>query len=257
MLGRWLGETSSDARPSGVPPGRAVYVVGDIHGRLDLLEEILQRIADDAGRYTGDVERSLIFLGDYIDRGPDSRGVVDRLIQGPPKGFECVHLMGNHEEALLQFVNGASNGLEWLSFGGLETLLSYGVTLQKLPRDAQAQADLREALKAAIPASHLDFFRRCSLHHMVGDYVFVHAGVRPGVALDRQLPTDLLWIRNEFLRVRVPLPGHIVVHGHTIVELPQDLTYRINLDTGAFASGCLTCLVLRATDRRFMSTTQR
>lgn len=253
MFGRWFKGTSK-ARPGSISPGLAVYAVGDIHGRLDLLEDLLRRIQEDAGRNTGDTERMLIFLGDYIDRGPASRGVVDRLLEGPLDGFVTVRLMGNHEEALLSFLDSISDGLDWLTFGGLETLLSYGVPLRTLPNTGQQVIELRQALAEAVPKTHLDFFRRCIFRHSIGDYVFVHAGVRPGIALEKQTSSDLMWIRDDFLRVRVPLPGRVVVHGHTIVDLPQDRTHRINLDTGAFVSGRLTCLALRGEERRFLST---
>jgi serine/threonine protein phosphatase 1 len=228
--------------------------VGDIHGRADLLEVLLGRIAAEAARHPEDARRSLIFLGDYIDRGANSRGVVERLLGDPLPGFETVRLLGNHEEALLDFLDGRSDGMDWLGYGGLETLMSYGVPLRGLPDTPQRAAELRAALGAAVPADHLAFYRACALHCTVGDYVFVHAGVRPGVALDKQHPADLLWIRDEFLRARTALPGRVVVHGHTICDLPQDVGHRINVDTGAFVSGRLTCLVLRGARRQFMST---
>ena len=233
--------------------------MGDIHGRADLLEVLLGRIAADAASHPEDSRRLLVFLGDYIDRGASSRGVVDRLLRDPlpgfEPGFETVRLLGNHEEALLDFLAERSDGMDWLGYGGLETLLSYGVPLRGLPDTPERAAALRAALGAAVPAAHLAFYRACALHHAVGDYVFVHAGVRPGVALERQHPADLLWIRDEFLRHRSPaLPGKVVVHGHTICDMPQDLGHRVNIDTGAFVSGRLTCLVLRGTRRQFMST---
>lgn len=253
MFGRWFKGTSN-ARPGSISPGLAVYAVGDIHGRLDLLEDLLRRIEEDASRHPDDSERALIFLGDYIDRGPSSRGVVDRLLIDPLPGMSTVRLMGNHEEALLSFLDGTSDGLDWLTFGGLETLLSYGVPLRTIPNTGKQVVELRQALTEAVPKSHLDFFRHCTFRHSVGDYVFVHAGVRPGIPLERQTPTDLMWIRDDFLRARVPLPERVIVHGHTIVDLPQDRSHRINLDTGAFVSGRLTCVALRGEDRRFIST---
>ena len=215
---------------------------------------LLDRIASEAARHPEDTERSLIFLGDYIDRGPSSRGVVERLLRDPLPGFATARLLGNHEEALLDFLDERSDGLAWLSYGGLETLMSYGVPLKVYPDTPRRAAELRDMLAAAVPPAHLAFYRACSLHHTVGDYVFVHAGVRPGISLEKQHPADLLWIRDEFLRARHPLPDKVVVHGHTICDLPQDLDHRINVDTGAFVSGRLTCLVLRGTRRQFMST---
>jgi serine/threonine protein phosphatase 1 len=253
MFGRWFKGTPK-ARPGSISPGLAVYAVGDIHGRLDLLDDLLRRIREDAARHPADAERALIFLGDYIDRGPASRGVVDRLLEGPIPGFTTVRLMGNHEEALLSFLDHVSDGLDWLTFGGLETLLSYGVPLRTIPSTTQQVIELRQALAEALPPSHLEFFRRCTFRHSIGDYVFVHAGVRPGIPLEKQTPTDMMWIRDDFLRSRIPLPDRVVVHGHTIVDLPQDRTHRVNLDTGAFVSGRLTCLALRGEERRFITT---
>jgi len=228
--------------------------VGDVHGRADLLEVLLGRIAAEAAMHPEDSQRSLVFLGDYIDRGASSRGVVERLLADPLPGFATVRLLGNHEEALLDFLDERSDGLDWLSYGGLETLMSYSVPLKGYPDTPQRAAELRGALAGAVPQSHVAFYRACVLHHTVGDYVFVHAGVRPGVSLEKQHPADLLWIRDEFLRAKAALPGKVVVHGHTICDMPQDVGHRINIDTGAFVSGRLTCLVLRGDSRQFMST---
>jgi serine/threonine protein phosphatase 1 len=252
MLSRLFGFATA-AGPGTIPAGQAVYAIGDVHGRLDLLEDLMARIREDAQKHSADSERTLVFLGDYIDRGPESRGVVDAVMSDRP-GFTTIRLLGNHEWALLSFLDGKSDGLDWLSFGGLETLLSYGVPLRGLPSSGDAVRALQRALIDAVPTGHVTFYRQCLLHYTIGNYVFVHAGVRPGIALEKQSQADLLWIRDDFLRVRTPLPGRIVVHGHTICDLPQNRRYRINIDTGAFASGRLTCLVLRGNDRRFLST---
>lgn len=151
-------------------------------------------------------------------------------------------------------MRGLSDGTEWLSYGGLETLISYGVPVRCLPSDPVAVERLRESLRQAIPARHVRFLSNCALVHSEGDYVFVHAGIRPGRPLEQQMPRDLLWIRDDFLRGRWPLPGKVVVHGHTICEMPQDLGHRIGIDTGAFVSGRLTCVVLRGSTRRFLNT---
>jgi serine/threonine protein phosphatase 1 len=255
QLQRLFGRVPEAARAAQVPAGTAIYAIGDIHGRIDLLEDLLKRIAEDADCHREDAERCLIFLGDYIDRGLGSRDVVDRLLQDPLPGFKAVHLMGNHEEAMLDFVAGRSDGRDWLSFGGLETLVSYSVPLRRLLTRPEALAALRASVSQLVPAAHIDFFRGCKLSYEVGDYVFVHAGVRPGVAMEHQSPADLLWIRDEFLRSRNPVPGRVVVHGHTICEVPEDLGFRIDIDTGAYATGRLTCLVLRGGSRRFLMTT--
>jgi serine/threonine protein phosphatase 1 len=253
MLRRLFGG-SARVRPGTVPAGQAAYAIGDVHGRLDLLEDMLSRVSRDAQGHPADQTRHLVFLGDYIDRGAESRGVIEHLLDEPMAGFTKAYLMGNHEEAMLAFLEGLSDGLDWLSFGGIETLLSYGVPLRNVPRTREDALALRRALAEAVPPSHLDFLRRCTLHHSIGDYLFVHAGVRPGIPLEGQSASDLMWIRDDFLRSRLPLPGRVVVHGHTICDLPQNREHRINIDTGAFASGRLTCLVLRGADRRFLST---
>lgn len=228
--------------------------MGDIHGRADLLEILLGRIVVDAARHPEDRERTLVLLGDYIDRGPSSRAVVERLLSDPLAGFATVRLLGNHEEALLAFLDGEAGDMDWLSYGGLETLMSYGVPIPAQPNDPERAAELRSALSVALPPPHRAFFRSCSLSHSVGDFLFVHAGVRPGIALEQQERQDLLWIRDEFLRVPEPMPGKVVVHDHTICDLPQDRGHRINVDTGAFASGRLTCVVVRNGTRRFLTT---
>jgi serine/threonine protein phosphatase 1 len=253
MFRRMFGFRPS-VRPGTIPAGQAVYAIGDVHGRLDLLDDLLVRIRKDADRHPSDGGRSLVFLGDYVDRGSESRGVIERLLVDPLPGFATVRLMGNHEEAMLAFLDGESDGRDWLSFGGLETLMSYGVPLRCLPHTEEAVKALRVALAEAVPALHVKFIRTCVLHHSVGDYVFVHAGVRPGISLERQTPTDMIWIRDDFLRARNPLPGRVVVHGHTICDLPQTRGRRINIDTGAFASGRLTSVALRGSERRFLST---
>jgi serine/threonine protein phosphatase 1 len=236
-----------------VAEGRAIYAIGDIHGRLDLLQRLLGQIAADAQRHPADRERAIVVLGDYVDRGPASRGVIEAL-QEPPPGFACVFLLGNHEEAMLDFLDGHSDGMKWLSYGGIETVLSYGVSLRGLSGDEETTSKLREEFRAAVPSRHVDFLRRCVLSHDEGDYLFVHAGVRPGVALERQRAEDLLWIRDDFLRSPNPMPGKVVVHGHTICDVPQDLGYRIDIDTGAFVSGRLTALALRGRQRHFLAT---
>lgn len=254
MFRHWLRRVASKRISASVPEGKAVYAIGDVHGRLDLLLQLLEQVTDDAERHPEDMERCLIFLGDYVDRGPESCGVVEALRSLRLSEFGCIFLLGNHEDAMLDFLDGRSDGLGWLSQGGLETLISYEVPLRTLPNNAAAAAELRELFQAAFPPLHMDFLRGCSVSHCEGDYVFVHAGVRPGREFAKQDRRDLLWIREDFLRVTVPLPGKVVVHGHTICDVPQDLGHRIDIDTGAFVSGRLSCLVLRGQSRRFLAT---
>ena len=227
-----------------------VYAIGDIHGRLDLLDAL-------ACEVKADLEHGLskdavsIFLGDYIDRGPDSAGVVERLMIGdfPTR---IVALRGNHEAELLRFLEDDTILEEWRRFGGLETLTSYGVDVEAVLR-GQGYKTAQAALKRNLPLNHLKFLERTPLSCEVGDYFFCHAGVRPNVPLDRQDERDLLWIREEFTNHRNPF-GKIIVHGHTPTPEPEILANRIGVDTGAYATGRLTCLILEGQDRRFIST---
>lgn len=240
--------------PACVPPGTRVYAIGDIHGRADLLERMDALISADAAG--APARRVIVYLGDYIDRGLESAQVIDRLIESGNDGFERVFLCGNHEDALLRFLDDVSVGPMWLGNGGDAALYSYGVRIKAdLPyaeRLAAVQADLR----ARLPQAHLDFLRALKRQHVEGDYLFVHAGIRPGVALDAQSDEDRIWIREPFLSARGDF-GKIVVHGHTInstLESPEIRTNRIGIDTGAYASGTLTCLVLDGETRRFLQT---
>jgi serine/threonine protein phosphatase 1 len=251
MFAKLFGSRASKSAvvPPRIAEGTRLYAVGDIHGRLDLLSELERRIADDAAA-SGAARNAIVYLGDYIDRGDQSREVVDRLIDQPLPGFERALLLGNHEDSMLQFLVDVQIGPAWLGFGGAATLLSYGVRPPSSDRDlVRAQEELR----AKLPERHLAFLRGLQLYHVEGDYYFVHAGVRPGVKLDDQRPSDLLWIRDEFLRSRRDF-GKIVVHGHTITEAPEIRRNRIGIDTGAFASGTLTSLVLQGESWSFLQT---
>jgi serine/threonine protein phosphatase 1 len=241
------------ATVAAVPPGRRVYAVGDIHGRADLLDRLTRLIAEDAAAHP-EAAPLLVYLGDYVDRGAQSREVLDRLIEGPPPGFEAVHLLGNHELAMLRFLDDVAIGPTWFAYGGMATLLSFGirVTASALEGGAGLQA-LQARLRARLSTPQLAFLRSLELTHVEGDYLFVHAGIRPGVPLDRQSPDDLLQIREEFLRS--PLDhGKVVVHGHTVTAEPEIRANRIGIDTGAYATGRLSCLVLEGNRRAFLHT---
>ncbi len=197
--------------------------------------------------------RVIVYIGDYVDRGLQSREVVDLLLEGPPAGFEAVPLKGNHEDFLLRFLEDASLGPLWMYNGGDATLYSYGVERTGFVLDRGAFAETQAAFRRVLPHRHLEFFRSLRLHHTEGDYFFVHAGVRPGVPLDAQDEEEMLWIRDPFLYSEADY-GKVVVHGHTPVAEPEDLANRIDIDTGAFFSGRLTCLVLEGGERRFLQT---
>lgn len=237
-----------------VPDGTRLYAIGDIHGRDDLLDRLLDLVAADAGDAASDMRRVLLFVGDYVDRGLGSRQVIDRLLHNPLPGFESVYLMGNHEEAFLGFLEGQPIAFDWFKYGGLETLYSYDVPIPRRPATPVDMDELRRQAVAAVPAPHVAFLRGCKLWHVEGDYAFVHAGVRPGVALEHQDAEDLLWIRDAFLSSRANHGGKVIVHGHTICPEPEMRPNRINIDTGAYASGRLTSLVLEGDRRRFLQT---
>jgi serine/threonine protein phosphatase 1 len=233
-------ELRAGGRRPTLTAGLRIYAVGDIHGRIDLLNELLARIeADIALRPT---ERLLyLFLGDYIDRGPSSRETIDRLIEhGAAK--ESVFLRGNHELIAVKCLSDRGLFDQWLRLGGLETLVSYGVPIEILTSGKQI-VELQAAFHSALPRAHFRFFRDLQNSFDCGDYFFVHAGVRPNVELSLQKESDLLWIRQEFLWSNEDF-GKIVVHGHTPTFDVEVRPNRVNIDTGAYATGRLTCLVV-------------
>jgi serine/threonine protein phosphatase 1 len=232
------------------PQPDRIYAIGDIHGRLDLLDRIIDEIAVDLAK--SPVSTALtVTLGDYVDRGPNSRGVLDRLAANPfPTAF--VALKGNHEVLLETFLRDPQTAGPWRRFGGLETLHSYGLVVGPL-MVGKNYAEAADALRRAMPQAHLDFLASLGTSLTVGKYFLCHAGVRPGVPLERQRVEDLLWIRDEFINSTADF-GKIIVHGHTPSESPEVLPHRINVDTGAYMTGWLTCVVLEADDIRFLST---
>jgi serine/threonine protein phosphatase 1 len=239
-----------DRHAPAVPDHTRVYAVGDVHGRVDLLDMLHMRILEDAASYP-DARKVAVFLGDFIDRGLHSREVIDRLIDSPLEGFERVHLKGNHEAMLLKFLKDPKIGPNWLKWGGNATLLSYSVSVAGGFKTADAFIEAREMLRRNLPARHLEFLRQLALTHVEGDYLFVHAGVRPGVELDRQVEKDLLWIREPFLS-STQWHGRMIVHGHTISGEPETTSSRIGIDTAAYATGTLTCLALSGEERDFL-----
>jgi serine/threonine protein phosphatase 1 len=250
--GRGKGGDRVAARRAFAPPDRRLYAIGDIHGRLDLLTALHARIRDDgAGRADG--ANVVVYLGDYVDRGPQSREVIDCLLSDPLPGFTSVHLLGNHDEAMLRFLDDVAVGPSWASYGGDSTLLSYGVRTTPDLLGMRRYEEMHRQFAAKIPRSHIAFLRGLRVSYQAGDYFFAHAGVRPGVKLEAQAREDLLWIRGAFLDSDADF-GRVVVHGHTPAGMPQIRHNRIGIDTGAFASGVLTCLVLEGTTRRFLNT---
>lgn len=227
-----------------------MFAVGDIHGRLDLLV----RLVDQIEACARSDRPELIFLGDYVDRGPDSAGVIDHLVEATGLDrFQTRFLKGNHEAALLRFLNEASFGPEWVRYGGDETLASYGVAPPRLKSDADGWVAARNAFAERLPDAHLDFLKSLSLAHECGPYFFAHAGVNPDKPLSEQDEEALLWIREAFLEDRRPL-SRIVVHGHTPALAPHADDRRIGVDTGAYQTGVLTAVRLHEDAVDFIQT---
>jgi len=253
FLKRWMGEEEQVAVKPFVPAGERIYCIGDIHGRLDLLQQLHELIRADAAGHGG--EKTLVYLGDYIDRGERSKEVVDVLLDVPLAGFKSVYLLGNHEQTLLDFLQHPRAVAAWLTYGGRATLHSYGVST--VPESSRQQLDdLRDELEQRLPQSHLQFYSRLAPMHIAGTYCFVHAGIRPGISMQEQRNEDLLWIREDFTESKAT-HEHIVVHGHTITPEVEWLPNRIGIDTGAFSSGVLTCLVLEGAEQRLLQTGQQ
>jgi serine/threonine protein phosphatase 1 len=236
-----------DAR---VPDGVRFYAIGDVHGRLDLLRDMHARIEADL-RARPVAHRRIIHLGDYIDRGPDSAGVVAHLIEMAQTG-DVACLAGNHDLYLLTFLSKpAEVGEQWLRYGGVEALASWGIDVDAPGFLSRPWRVLRDALAEAMPPAHRRFFETLPFMEEHGDFAFVHAGIRPGVRLNKQRIADLTMIREPFLSHEGPL-GHVVVHGHTITAAPVVRHNRVGLDTGAYRSGVLTCLVLEGDAKGFL-----
>jgi serine/threonine protein phosphatase 1 len=229
--------------PAALPPGQRVYAIGDIHGCLDRLVSLHEQIAEDiADRPTEHV--TLVHLGDYVDRGTDSAQVIDWLIDGPPVAADrVINLMGNHEHMMLAAIAGADPDapVHWLMNGGADSLLSWGIARSAPPAEWAAR----------IPVAHLMFLRDLAINHRIGPYLFVHAGVKPGVALDQQSRHDMMWIRDPFLSSKADF-GAVVVHGHTPKRAPIVMPNRIAIDTGAVLGGALTAVMLEHDQLSFL-----
>lgn len=248
MLERLLSRFLKAPSPPRAPDGRRLYAIGDIHGNLDLLEGLLARIcADEQAR--GGPKGELIFLGDLINRGPKSAQVIDCLVALQAERPQSRFLLGNHEEVFLKALSGDAGALRFFDrMGGTQTILSYGIT--KEAYEAADYAELALMLQAAVPSAHRAFLASFKDIIVEGSYVFVHAGIRPGVPLEEQQSSDLRWIREEFLRMPRPLvPGMVIVHGHTICEDVIEQPGRIGLDTGAYRSGVLSAMAFEGDER--------
>lgn len=237
--------------PSHVPPHLRLYVVGDVNGRVDLLLDLLQRIAEDNRDFHG--ESRILFLGDYIDRGPASKEVLDILVKGAHRGLPFQCLRGNHEDILMRFFHDHSVAPGWFHYGGLQTLRSYGFHIENANQDFDDIFAYRKKLRQVMPETHQQFLANLPLHARYGDYFFTHAGIHPDEPAEGQDERNYMWMREPFLSSGKDL-GVTVVHGHSIRLKPEVRMNRIGIDTGAYATGHLTCLVLEDNMRRFIRT---
>lgn len=240
----WKLLLRNDRRPSSVPEGVRIYAIGDIHGRADLLAPMLSQIEIDIALRP--ISRPIVvFLGDYIDRGPSSKAVLD-LLTNNEFSFETVFLKGNHEAFLIKFLDNSEILNDWRQCGGLETLISFGIKPPINPAPHE-RAQLARSLGNALTTTHRRFLEALKLTFVCGDFVFVHAGLRPLAPIQNQEEDDLLWIRDDFLNWDKDFEK-IVVHGHTPVREPDIRANRINIDTGAFATGRLTCMTIEGSE---------
>lgn len=242
-----------------LPDGECVYAIGDVHGRFDLLLQLFESIEMDARQLPPETRVTIVCLGDYIDRGMQSRQVIDLLMSDRFKAYETVFLMGNHEEALLKFRNDPGFGPIWARYGGIETMYSYGLQPPQIQGriggmdDPEVWQGMWDEFRQKLPSAHLEFYQSLKHYFSLGDYLFVHAGLRPHVPLEDQTTKDMLWIRDEFLEDPFEFE-HFIVHGHTPTDEVRRDNRRIGLDTGAYYSGQLTAAKFLGTDIAIIST---
>lgn len=248
----FLSRKAASPRVCAAASGERIYAIGDVHGRADCLDALLAQIdADDTARGAkrGPARTRLVFLGDLVDRGATSREVIERAMA---EAHRSEFIIGNHEEVMIRAWEGERESVKLFHrIGGRETVLSYGV--DEHDYDQLGFDELTQLIARVIPAEHIAFLRGFADHYSSGDYLFVHAGIRPGIALHEQAPSDLRWIRREFLEDRRD-HGVMVIHGHTVVADVDEQHNRIGIDTGAYASGTLTALGIEGTERWYLST---
>jgi serine/threonine protein phosphatase 1 len=232
------------------PPGIRIYAIGDVHGCMDLLKQLEERIS--VAQRDCDLNAGIVFLGDYIDRGPDVAGVVEYLSRGEFAGLPTQCLMGNHEDIMLAALEEPPLIREWLRWGGLATLASYRVMLPQTADPVERDQLVADGMRRALPSHHRTFLEQLEVSLRLGDYLFVHAGIRPGRTLERQSRSDMLSIREPFLSSEKVLPCR-VVHGHSVAFEVQSTPCRIGVDTGAYATGRLSAVMLEAGRVEFLT----
>ena len=235
-----------------VPEGERYYVIGDVHGRNDLFQALSTEIdADDSA--SDDADTTVVLLGDLVDRGPDSAGVIRHAKEWGNRR-RLRYLAGNHEDMFLESFDDVTVLRHFLKHGGRETILSYPIDRRRY--NSLSLEELQEEIRRIVPREHRQFLAGFEEMIVAGDYLFVHAGIDPSRPIDQQKRSDLLWIRERFLANTETL-DHVVVHGHTIFDDVEDRGNRIGIDTGAFRSGCLTALVLEGQGRRYIKAVER
>jgi len=237
-----------------IPALTRIYAIGDIHGCYGLMQKMHGIIKQDAESAGDNFRKIIIYLGDFIDRGPDSKRIIDSFISENIEGFERIFIKGNHENAMLDFLEDSSIGDMWVIWGGNATMESYGVDIRDTNGKRYDKEALQKAFRKAVPELHINFLKNLPVKHVEGDYVFVHAGVQPNVELSAQTDYDMMMIRGEFINSQEPLPGKVVVFGHTIFEEAFYKDGKIGLDTGAYSTGKLTAVVLEDDQFRFLTT---
>lgn len=237
------------AIPPFLPDNTRIYCIGDIHGCHHLLLNLLHKIEIDYARFSG--KKIMIYLGDYIDRGMQSKEVIATIIKHTPDNTETIYLRGNHEQVMLDFLLGKKMDRDWFAFGGMATLACYNVVIRKIPTTKSDFIEIQQQLQEKLPISHYNFLQKTILSYTLGAYYFVHAGIHPRRPLAKQKARDLLWIKDKFTICKKHYEK-IIVHGHTISDEPELLANRIGIDTGAYASNKLTCLVLEGSQQKII-----
>lgn len=252
FLKKLFSKNKSEYKESSAPDGSRIYAVGDIHGRLDLLKSINKKIKKDISENKSE-RNVVIYIGDYVDRGNDSQGVINELINNPIEGAESIHLCGNHENAMMEYFSDPGVAYGWFAWGGKATVRSYGVKSKDKKGRPVSEEQIHELFNELVPDNHKKFLKNLKYYHIEGDYIFVHAGLKPGIPLEKQHVDDMMTIRDAFIYPKTRFEK-TVVFGHTVFDQPFVGNGRIGIDTGAYATGRLTAVILEKTNVEFIHT---